>query len=102
MVLSMAVTAFAEAEPVIDADEVFVAINGLAPRKIDHSGNSLRTEVQPGSIIYFSIKNAKRAEDLNGYRAVLEWSKGEGYTTHIRIEYREMFDIDGVTSLGYR
>ena len=99
---SAVITASAEEVPALDVNEVFIERNGFAPQKLDHKGESLRTEVTPGSIIYFSIKNAKRAEDLNGYRAVLEWSKGEDYTTYIRIEYREMFDYDGVTSLGYR
>jgi len=102
MVISCAVIVSAEEAPAIDIAEVFVERNGFVPQKIEHSGERLRTEITPGSILYFSIKDAKRAEDLNGYRAILNWNKGEEYTTYIRIEYREMFDHDGVTSLGYR
>ncbi len=102
LAMATVTTASAEEAPVIDVNEVFVARNGLVPQKLDHSGESLRTEISPGTIIYFSIKNARRAEDLDGYRAVLNWNKGEEYTSYIRIEYREMFDHDGVTSLGYR
>ena len=101
---SASVTAFAlrDTDPQLDVDEIFLAEKNSQPKKIDHSGSSLRTAVTPGSTIYFSIKNARRAEVLNGYRAVLEWSKGEDYVTSVRIEYREMFDFDGVTSLDYR
>ena len=99
---SFAVTVSAEDIPAIDVDEVFTERNGFLPTKLEHSGERLRTEITPGSIIYFSIKNARRAEDLDGYRAVINWNKGKEYTTHIRIEYREMFDVDGETSLGYR
>ena len=100
--VSLYVTVSAEDIPAIDVDEVFTERSGFVPTKLDHSGERLRTEVTPGSVIYFSIKNAKRAEDLDGYRAVLNWSKGEEYITYTRIEYREMFDSDGETSLGYR
>ncbi len=87
---------------VIDGTEVFVAEPGGEPRRIESGGDSLRTVVKPGSTIYFSIANANRAEDLNGLRVVLDWSKGEDMVEAPRIEYRRMMDETGETSLGFR
>lgn len=87
----------------IDGTQVFIAEPGGDPRQTaDGAGDSLRTVVKPGSVIYFSIANALRAEDLNGLRVVVDWSKGEEYTAAPRIEYRRMLDKSGQTSLGYR
>lgn len=87
---------------VIDGTQVFVAEPGGEPQRIQSSGDSLRTVVKPGSTLYFSIANAVRAEDLNGLRVVLDWSKGEEMTDTPRIEYRRMMDETGKTSLGFR
>ena len=102
--LLCAVGALAEesAAAVIDGTQIFVAEPGGEPRRIEGGGDSLRTVVRPGTIIYFSIANAFRAEDLNGLRLVVEWSKGGEYTGAPRIEYRRMLDKSGQTSLGYR
>ncbi|HWP50745.1 MAG TPA: hypothetical protein VN626_03500 [Clostridia bacterium] len=90
------------AAAVIDGTQVFVAEPGEDPRQIESGAESLRTVVKPGSTVYFSIANAVRAEDLNGLRAVVDWSKGEELTGSPRIEYRRMMDTTGQTSLGYR
>lgn len=102
--LLCAVCALAEEETaaVIDGTQVFVAEPGGEPRQTVSGGESLRTVVKPGSILYFSIANAFRAEDLNGLRLVVEWSKGGEYVGTPRIEYRRMLDKSGQTSLGYR
>lgn len=88
--------------PQINVDEIFLAEKNSAPKRLERSGESLRLEIEPGSTLFFSIENARRAEDLNGFRAVTTWSKGEDYILTPRIEYREMMDSDGETSLGYR
>lgn len=88
--------------PQINVDEIFLAEKNSPPTKLDRTGDTLRMEIEPESTLYFSISNARRAEDLNGLRAVTNWSKGEEYTLTPRIEYREMMDTDGITSLGYR
>ena len=88
--------------PQINVDEIFLSDKNSPPKRLERSGSSLRMEIEPESTLYFSIENARRAEDLNGLRAVTTWSKGEEYTLTPRIEYREMMDSDGVTSLGYR
>lgn len=102
--LFCAVGALAEesANVVIDGTQVFMAEPGGDPRQIESGGSSLRTVVKPGSVVYFSIANAFRAEDLNGLRVVIEWNKGAEYTAAPRIEYRRMLDKTGQTSLGYR
>ncbi|WMJ83419.1 hypothetical protein ACS3UN_10125 [Oscillospiraceae bacterium LTW-04] len=87
---------------VIDGTQVFVAEAGGEPCQIESGGESLRTVVRPGSTIYFSIANATRAEDLNGLRVVVDWSKGGELTEMPRIEYRRMMDETGETSLGFR
>lgn len=88
--------------PELDLDEIFVAQRNMPPQKTDHTGERFKAELLPGSTVYFSIKNAHRAEDLSGYRAILDWNKGEEYITRCRVEYCEVFDTDGETSLGYR
>ncbi len=98
----MGVMAEEQAVAIIDGTQVFVAEPGGEPCQIEGGGESLRTVVRPGAIIYFSIANAFRAEDLNGLRVVVEWSKGEEYTVAPRIEYRRMMDKTGQTALGYR
>ena len=91
-----------EAVPELDLDAVFVSQPNMPPQKIDQSDENLRVMLLPGSTIYFSIKNAQRAEDISGYRAIFDWNKGEEYVTRSRVEYCEVFDTDGKTSLGYR
>lgn len=83
-------------------DAVFIAQQNMPPQKAEHSGENFRASLLPGSTVYFSIKNAHRAEDISGYRAIFDWSKGEEYVTRSRVEYCEVFDTDGKTSLGYR
>lgn len=90
------------AVPQINVDEIFLAEKNSQPEMLERSGEALRMEIEPGSTLYFSIENARRAEDINGFRAVTSWSKGEEYTSSPAIEYREMMAADGVTSLGYR
>ena len=90
------------AAAVIDGTQVFVAEPGGEPCRIESGGDSLRTVVRPGSTVYFSIANAARAEDLNGLRVVVDWSKGEELTGTPKIEYRRMMDKTGQASLGYR
>lgn len=104
VVLLCAVGALAEesADVVIDGTQVFMAEPGGDPCQIESGGNSLRTVVRPGAILYFSIANAFRAEDLNSLRVVVDWNKGEEYTAAPRIEYRRMMDKTGQASLGYR
>lgn len=104
MVLLCAVCVLADepAVAVIDGTQVFVAEPGGEPCRIESDGDSLRAVVMPGSTIYFSIANAVRAEDLNGLRVVVDWSKGEEMTGTPRIEYRRMMDETGETSLGFR
>ena len=88
--------------PELDLDAVFIAQQNMPPQKADHSGENFRAALLPGSTVYFSIKNAHRAEDISGYRGIFEWNKGEEYVTRSRVEYCEVFDSDGKTSLGYR
>lgn len=88
--------------PRINVDDIFLAEKNSLPKRLERSGESLRLEIEPGSTLYFSIENARRAEDLNGFRAVTTWSKGEEFILTPRIEYREVMDCDGETSLGYR
>lgn len=92
----------AELLPRINVDEIFLAEKNSPPKMLERNGESLRIELEPESTLFFSIENARRAEDLNGFRAVTTWSKGEEYTLIPRIEYREMMAADGTTSLGYR
>lgn len=104
-VLLCVVCALAEEEAaaaIIDGTQVFVAEPGGEPYRIESGGDSLRTVVRPGSTIYFSIAHAARAEDLNGLRVVVDWSKGGELTGAPKIEYRQMMDKTGQTSLGYR
>jgi len=91
-----------EAVPELDLDAVFIAQQNMPPQKAEHSGENFRASLLPGSTVYFSIKNAHRAEDISGYRAIFDWSKGEEYVARSRVEYCEVFDSDGKTSLGYR
>lgn len=100
-VLTAAISAD-EAVPELDLDAVFIAQQNMPPQKAEHAGENFRASLLPGSTVYFSIKNAHRAEDISGYRAIFDWSKGEEYVTRSRVEYCEVFDSDGKTSLGYR
>lgn len=92
----------ADDEPALDCNEIFMAVNGSVPKQLDHAGESLRMEIEPESTLYFSIKGARRAENLNGLKAYISWSKGEEYAVAPRIEYKEMFDETAAVSLGYR
>ncbi|MFV0497403.1 MAG: hypothetical protein ACK5L0_04410 [Candidatus Fimivivens sp.] len=87
---------------VIDGTQVFMAQAGGEPCRVESSAESLRTVVRPGSTLYFSIANATRAEDLNGLRVVVDWSKNGNLTEMPRIEYRKMMDETGEKSLGFR
>lgn len=87
---------------VIDGTQVFLSEAGGDPCQIESGGESLRTVVKPGSTLYFSIANAFRAEDLEGLRVVVDWNKGAELTGIPRIEYRQMMDKTGKTSLGLR
>ncbi len=102
LLCAMGVLAEESGDVVIDGTQVFMAEPGGDPRQIESGGDSLRTVVRPGSILYFSIANAFRAKDLNGLRVVIEWNKGEEYTAAPRIEYRRMMDKTGQIALGYR
>lgn len=102
MLCTIGVIAEEAAVAVIDGTQVFVSEADGDPRQIESAGESLRTVVRPGSTIYFSIANAFRAEDLEGLRVVVDWSKGAELTGIPRIEYRRMMDKTGKTSLGLR
>ena len=77
MVMLCAIGVIAEegAVAVIDGTQVFLAEADGDPCQIESGGESLRTVVKPGSTLYFSIANAFRAEDLEGLRVVVDWSK---------------------------
>lgn len=104
MVMLCAIGVIAEegAVAVIDGTQVFLSEADGDPCQIESGGESLRTVVKPGSTLYFSIANAFRAEDLEGLRVVVEWSKGAELTGIPRIEYRRMMDKTGKTPLGLR
>ncbi len=100
--LLFSVTAFAQEAVRVSLDEVFIEAPDDRPRRMKLEEQRLRVVVDPGTILYFPIENAQRAEDLSGLRAAVRWSKGEELAAPARIEYRQMYDATGNTPLGYR
>lgn len=101
-VLLSVVAAAAQQEPYVTDAEIFVAAPDELPCAVEQVEGSLAQAVSPGSVVYFSIANAQRAEDLTGFRAFVECVRGEPHIGEPRIEYRKVLDKTGTVSLGYR
>lgn len=104
LLLPAGMPALAADPPFVSKTEVFVAAPDGLPRLAEQEDGdgALQMTVQPGSTVYFGIENAQRAENLEGLRAAVDWTRGRDQADEPRIEYREMFSADGNTSLGYR
>ena len=101
LALLFSLTAFA-GEPVqVGQAEVFVELPDDRPRRQPLEEGRLRMVAAPGTVFYFPIINAQRAEDLSGLRAIVDWNKGEELASRPRIEYRQMYSGEG-EPLGYR
>ena len=85
----------------IGQTEAFVELPEDRPRRVQLEDGRLRMVSVPGTVFYFPIVNAQRAEDLSGVRAAISWNKGEELAARPRIEYRQMYDEAG-GALGYR
>lgn len=92
-----------ERRPSVGFTEVFVSAPDELPRAVRHDDGILSEAVPAGSVVYFTIEGAGRAEDLKGMRALTgDWESGEGLVGRPRIEYRMMYGGDGREPLGYR
>jgi hypothetical protein len=92
----------AQQDPRVAGGQIFVAAPGESPCAAEHVEGRLKQAVSPESVVYFPIENAQRAEDLTGFRAIARFENGERQAGEPRIEYRRMYDAQGVVSLGYR
>lgn len=102
LALLFSVSVFAAEETVqVGQTEAFVELPDDRPRRVLLENGRLRMVSAPGTIFYFPIVNAQRAEDLVGQRAMISWNKGEELASRSSIEYRQMYDETGA-SLGYR
>jgi len=104
MILLMAMYVSADG-PYISAESIYVAAPNSIPCEVEQSGGQLVATVEPGSIVYFIIDGASRAEDLTDILARIyfddENSEGEEYVGTPSIEYRMLYDRDGKNQIGY-
>ncbi len=101
LALLFSLGAFAADPARIGQAEAFVELPEDRPRRVQLEDGRLRMVSVPGTVFYFPIVNAQRAEDLSGVRAAISWNKGEELAARPRIEYRQMYDEAG-GALGYR
>ena len=88
--------------PYLATDSVYVASPGELPFRVQSRDGRVLQTILPGSTVYFPIVNAVRAQDVDGWRVIIEdWISGQEYVKDTRIEYLEVFDDDKTTSLGY-
>lgn len=104
MLLSFSVFSFADT-PHISSDSIYVAAPDNIPCEVEQSGGQLVATVEPGSIVYFVIDGASRAEDLADILPRIYFdddnSEGEEYVGNPSIEYRMLYDRDGKNQVGY-
>ena len=88
--------------PYLSSNSVYVASPGELPFKVQSREGRVLHTILSGSTVYFPIENAARAQDVDGWRVIIEdWISGQEYVKDARIEYLEVFDEDKTTSLGY-
>ena len=102
LLLAWATPAVGIGEPYVVTSEAYVASPGQLPQQVECSpSGELGEAVYPGSTVYFPIQNARRAEDLTGLRAYVDWTHGSTYCGTPMIEYRMLYSADG-EEIGYR
>jgi hypothetical protein len=92
----------ADSMPCVSADEIYVASSGGPPCAARQKDGELTDVLVPGDTVYLPIENAARAEDLAGLRATAEWSEGEQFVGVPLIQYRMVYDAEGLVPAGYR
>jgi len=104
MILSFNVFALADG-PYISSESIYVAAPNSIPCEVEQSGGQLVATVEPGSIVYFIIDGASRAEDLTDILPRIYFdddnSEGEEYVGAPSIEYRMLYDREGKNQAGY-
>ncbi len=92
----------ADGVPCVSAGEIYVASSGGPPWAARQTDGELTDVLVPGDTVYLPIENAARAEDLDGLRATAEWSEGEQFVGVPLIQYRMVYDAEGLVPAGYR
>ena len=88
--------------PYISDKEAYIFEGGVAFFCPEERG-ALTRAVMPNGAVMFPIENASRAEDLRNLKVfTLKWEMGEEFTSAPYIEYRMLYEADGVTQKGYR
>ena len=103
--LCLPLYAFGQSEkekPIVSPYEAYTLEGSNACYCPEEKGSLVRA-VKPGSAVIFPFENADRAEDIKNMKLfTVRWEMGEEFTSRPYIEYRMLYEEDGITPKGYR